>query len=109
MCSPLIAVLQASLEEGADPEAARTFVGRYIDAVEVNDHEFAYVAPNGRTFADDSDTAEAEVVGFGQPRPPWRQMAATMTGGKLGLPRGDERFTPTTIIVAFTPTTLIVA
>lgn len=102
--SPLIAVLQATLEPGADAGAARDFIEHYLAAVEVNGHEFGYVAPNGKRF----DT-EAEVVGFSQQRrdEPWRRMAGALTGGKLG--NGGQPFTPTTVIVGFIPTVAGVA
>lgn len=111
LCSPLIAVMQAAIEPGADVDAARTFIDRYIAALDVNDHAFAYVAPNGTEFCDDQPEAELdEVVGFSHNRrpEPWRRMAGALTGGKLGG-GGAEHFTPTTVIVAFTPTTVIVA
>lgn len=110
LCSPLIAITLAALEPEADGEAAQEFIDRYVAALEVNDHNFAYVAPNGTTFADDEPEAElAEVVGFSNNRrpEPWRRMAASLTGGKLG--GGADFFTPSTVVVAsFTPTTVIV-
>ena len=111
LVSPLVAVLHATLEPGADSGAAREFVERYVAAVEVNGHEFAYVAPNGTRFEESASEPEAEsdeVVGFSHERrnEPWRRMAGALTGGKLGS--GGQPFTPTTVIVGFTPTTVIV-
>jgi hypothetical protein len=110
LVSPLVAVLHATLEPGADAGAAREFVERYIAAVEVNGHEFAYVAPNGTRFEESAAEAESdEVVGFSHERrnQPWRRMAGALTGGKLGS--GGQPFTPSTIVVAFTPSTVVVA
>lgn len=128
VAAPLLAVLHASTDDGADAEAAIEFIDRYTAAMGVNGHELMWIAPNGRRFdeasgdeASGGDSAEplaeelAEVSGFqhnGQPaRPngrraePWRGLAAQLTGGRLGQLGDDFILT----VVGFTPTTVIVA